>query len=255
MLGRRTLLTVGLAVPALGLAGRTLAQVPVPTPAAPSLEELRLHTDWPFLQRYAAENAVDRNLPAERRRVVFIGDSITQGWRDSHPDFFVAHGFIGRGIGGQVTAQMLVRFWSDVIALKPAAVHILAGVNDVAENAGSYDPAATRANLQAMTVLAQASGVRVILATITPVAEFPWKPGLGPTVKVATLNAWLRTWAAERGATLADYTSVLDDGQGGMKPGLAYDGVHPTREGYAAMEPVTLDAVARALAGRAQKAA
>ncbi len=142
---------------------------------------------------------------------------------------------------------MLVRLWPDVVALKPAAVHILAGVNDIAQNAGSYDPAATRANLQAMSVLAQASGIKVILGAVTPVAEFPWRPGLGPTAKVAVLNAWLRTYAAEHGATVADYTRVLDDGAGGMKPGLAYDGVHPTREGYAAMEPVALAAIASAL--------
>jgi lysophospholipase L1-like esterase len=145
---------------------------------------------------------------------------------------------------------MLVRFWPDVVALKPAAVHILAGVNDIAQNAGPYDLAATQANLQAMTTLAQAGGIAVILATVTPVAEFPWRPGLGPTAKVATLNAWLRAYAAERGAVLADYTRVLDDGAGGMKPGLAYDGVHPTREGYAVMEPAALAAIASALARR-----
>ncbi len=240
MLDRRALLAAGLALP--GLAS---AQAP-----PPGAEELRLRTDWPFLQRYAAQNAMDRDLPSERRRVVFIGDSITQGWFDKHPEFFTGAGFLGRGIGGQVTAQMLVRFWPDVVALKPAAVHILAGINDIAQNAGPYDPAATQANLQAMTVLAQASGIAVILATITPAAEFPWRPGLGPTAKVAALNAWLKTYAAERGATLADYTRVLDDGAGGMKPGLAYDGVHPTREGYAVMEPVALAAVGSAL-GRA----
>jgi lysophospholipase L1-like esterase len=237
MLDRRALLAAGLAVPGLALA----------QPAAPSPEELRLHTDWPFLQRYAAENAVDRDLPAERRRVVFIGDSITQGWRDFHPAFFADNGMLGRGIGGQVTAQMLVRFWPDVVALKPAAVHILAGVNDIAQNAGPYEPAATQADLQAMTVLAQASGIAVILGTVTPVAEFPWRPGLGPTAKVRTLNAWLSSYAAQRGAVLADYTRVLDDGAGGMKAGLAYDGVHPTREGYAVMEPVALAAIASAL--------
>lgn len=241
MLDRRALLAAGLAVPGLALA-QTAA------PPAPSPEEARLRTDWPFLQRYAAENATDRDLPAERRRVVFIGDSITQGWRDFHPAFFADNGFLGRGIGGQVTAQMLARFWPDVVALKPAAVHILAGVNDIAQNAGPYDSAASQANLQAMTVLAQASGVAVILATVTPVAEFPWRPGLGPTAKVQALNAWLRAYATERGAILADYTRVLDDGAGGMRPGLAYDGVHPTREGYAAMEPVALAAIASALA-------
>jgi lysophospholipase L1-like esterase len=247
MLDRRALLAAGLALP-----GFAVAQTPAP--AWPS-EEARLRTDWPFLQRYAAENAADRDLPAQRRRVVFIGDSITQGWRDMHPAFFADNGFIGRGIGGQVTAQMLARFWPDVVALKPASVHILAGVNDIAQNAGPYDPAATQANLQAMTVLAQASGIAVIMATVAPAAEFPWRPGLGPIAKVASLNAWLRTWAAERGAIVADYTSVLDDGAGGMRSGLAYDGVHPTREGYAAMEPVALAAVVAALARRGEKAA
>jgi lysophospholipase L1-like esterase len=245
MLGRRALLAAGLAVPGLAIPGLAGAQTAAPTPPTP--EEARLRTDWPFLQRYAAQNAVDRDLPSARRRVVFMGDSITQGWPDSHPEFFSANGFVGRGIGGQVTAQMLVRFWPDVVALKPAAVHILAGINDIAQNAGPYDPVATQANLMAMTTLAQASGISVILATVTPAAEFAWKPGLGPIAKVAALNAWLRAYAAARGAVLADYTVVLDDGAGGMKPGLAYDGVHPTREGYAAMEPVTLAAVARAL--------
>jgi lysophospholipase L1-like esterase len=242
MLDRRTLLAAGLAAPGLALAQTAAPQWPS--------EEERLRTDWPFLQRYAAENAADRDLPPERRRVVFIGDSITQGWRDFHPAFFADNGLLGRGVGGQVTAQMLVRFWPDVVALKPAAVHILAGVNDIAQNAGPYDLAATQANLQAMTTLAQATGIAVILATVTPVAEFPWRPGLGPTAKVAALNAWLRAYAAERGAVLADYTRVLDDGAGGMKLGLAYDGVHPTREGYAVMEPVALAAIGSALARR-----
>jgi lysophospholipase L1-like esterase len=242
MLDRRAMLVAGLAA----VPGLALAQTAAPPPSSP--EELRLHTDWPFLQRYAAENAVDRDLPPERRRVVFIGDSITQGWRDKHSAFFADNGLLGRGIGGQVTAQMLVRFWPDVVALKPAAVHILAGINDIAQNAGPYDLAATQANLQAMTTLAQASGIAVILATVTPAAEFPWRPGLGPVAKVRTLNAWLKDYAAERGAVLADYTRVLDDGAGGMKPGLAYDGVHPTLEGYAVMEPVALQAIASALA-------
>lgn len=245
MLVRRTLLAAGLAAP-----GLALAQTAVPP--APSPEEQRLRTDWPFLQRYAVENAVDRDLSPDRRRVVFIGDSITQGWRDVHPAFFADNGFLGRGISGQVTAQMLVRFWPDVVALKPAAVHILAGINDIAQNAGPYDPAATRAN-QAMTVLAQANGIAVILATVTPAEDFPWRPGLGPIAKVAALNAWLRAYATARGVVLADYTRVLDDGAGGMKAGLAYDGVHPTREGYAAMEPIALAAVAQALAEQGRR--
>jgi lysophospholipase L1-like esterase len=246
MLDRRMMLAAGLvAVPGLA---RAQTQAQALAPPAPSPEEQRLRTDWPFLQRYAAENAVDRDLPPERRRVVFMGDSITQGWRDARPALFADNGLLGRGISGQVTAQMLVRFWLDVVALKPAAVHILAGINDIAQNAGPYDIAATQANLQAMTTLAQANGIAVILATVTPAAEFPWRPGLGPAAKVRALNAWIEAYSVEHGAVLADYTAVLDDGAGGMKPGLAYDGVHPTREGYAVMEPVTLAAIASALA-------
>ncbi|WP_426009945.1 SGNH/GDSL hydrolase family protein [Caulobacter sp. DWR2-3-1b2] len=236
-ISRRALMAAGLAAPGL-------ARAQAPVAAASSQEEQRLRTDWAYLQRYAAANLVDRDLPPERRRAVFMGDSITSGWRDSHPSFFETNGFIGRGIGGQTTAQMLLRFWPDVIALRPRAVHILGGVNDIAQNAGPYDPAATKANLQAMTVLAQANGVAVVLATLTPVAEFPWRPGLGPTAKVAALNAWIRAYAVERGATLADYTAALEDGVGAMRPGLAYDGVHPTREGYALMEPIAMAALA-----------
>lgn len=240
-IGRRALLAACLMAP--GLAS---AQAVAPPPAKTE-EDVRLRTDWPFLKRYAAENAADAALPAERRRVVFIGDSITQGWKDSRPAFFADHGFIGRGISGQVTAQMLVRFWPDVIALRPQAVHILAGTNDIAENAGPYDPVATQANLQAMTTLARANGLSVVLGAVTPAADFPWRPGLGPIAKIAALNAWIRDFAQRSGATFADYTAVLDDGRGGMRPGLAYDGVHPTSEGYAQMEPVALAAVATAL--------
>ncbi|WP_235524557.1 SGNH/GDSL hydrolase family protein [Caulobacter sp. Root655] len=252
-LDRRAIMAGGLGLALTARAAQAQAQAPLTTPSqippqvpplAPmSPQEARLRTDWPYLQRYAAENAVDRDLPAERRRVVFMGDSITEGWRTARPAFFVDHGFLGRGISGQVTAQMLVRFWPDVIALKPRAVHILAGINDIAENAGPYDPVATQANLQAMTVLAQANGVHVVLAAVTPALDFPWRPGLAPPAKVAALNDWLRAFAARSGAGLADYTRVLDDGAGGMRPGLAYDGVHPTAEGYAAMEPVTLTAL------------
>lgn len=239
---RRALLAAALMAPGLASA-QTVA------PPARTEEDVRLRTDWPFLKRYAVDNAADAALPAERRRVVFIGDSITQGWKDVRPSFFADHGFIGRGVGGQVTAQMLVRFWPDVVALRPQAVHILAGINDIAENAGPYDPVATQANLQAMTTLARANGLAVVLGAVTPAADFPWRPGLGPIAKIAALNVWLKDFAQRSGAIFADYTSVLDDGKGGMRPGLAYDGVHPTGEGYAQMEPVALAAVATALKG------
>lgn len=240
---RRTLLATVLAASGLGLSARAQAPAPAPVDAA---AELRLHTDWPWLARYRQANIADAALPADRRRVVFLGDSITQGWFDKHPAFFADGGFIGRGVGGQTTAQMLARFWPDVVALKPKAVHILAGTNDIAGNTGPYDPAATRDNVRAMCALAGANGVKVILGAVTPAATYPWRPGLRPDLEIPALNAWIVAFAREQGHTYADYGAVLDDGHAGMKAGLAYDQVHPTLEGYAVMEPVALGAVREA---------
>ncbi len=240
---RRTLLAAGLAVAGLDLGGRAFAQAPAQPVSAEAAAEERLHTDWPWLVRYRDANVADAVLPAARRRVVFIGDSITQGWFDKHPAFFTQNGFLGRGIGGQTTAQMLARFWPDVVALKPAAVHILAGTNDIAGNTGPYDPAATCDNLQAMAALARANDIKVILGAVTPAATYPWRPALHPDLEIPRLNAWLATFARNEGYGFADYTAILDDGHAGMKPGLAYDQVHPTADGYAVMEPVALKAV------------
>ncbi len=235
----------------LGAAGAALAAEavraqtgPRPSPADLAAEE-RLHKDWPWLARYREANVIDAALPPERRQVVFLGDSITQGWFDNRPAFFTDHGFIGRGIGGQVTAQMLVRFWPDVVALKPAAVHLMAGTNDIAGNAGPYDPAATQANVEAMAALARASGIKLALASITPALTYPWRPQMRPDLEIPKLNAWLRDFTRRIGALYVDYDPVLNDGRAGMKPGLAYDQVHPTGAGYAAMEPVALAALAR----------
>ncbi|CAN5493009.1 SGNH/GDSL hydrolase family protein [soil metagenome] len=250
---RRGLLRAGFLAPIL--LAPTLAKAQVVMPAAPTPEavaaaeaEARLHTDWPWLARYRETNRADAALPAARRQVVFLGDSITQGWFDKHPAFFTDNGFLGRGIGGQTTPQMLARFWPDVVALRPAAVHVLAGTNDIAGNIGPYDPAATRDNIRAMAVLAKASGIKVVWGALTPAATYPWRPVLRPDLEIPKLNAWLAAFAREQGQGFADYTAVLDDGHAGMKPGLAYDGVHPTREGYAAMEPVALKALSLILA-------
>jgi lysophospholipase L1-like esterase len=248
---RRAVLASGLFAPmAAASAARAQAAPAACAPTPPSEAEQRLHADWAFLARYRAENAADAALPQDRRRVAFMGDSITQAWRDKEGPFFAQHGFIGRGISGQTTPQMLVRFMSDVVALQPAAVHIMAATNDVAQNTGPYDPEFTRRNFMAMAEIARAHGLRVILASVPPAGEFPWRPGLGPAAKIIALNRWLRAWAGEQGFTYADYSAVLDDGAGAMKPGMAYDGVHPTQAGYQAMAPVTLSAVDRALAGR-----
>lgn len=259
-IARRNLLTGSLAA---GLAGTSLAQAqspqaqqPAPAPPwtipAPPIgspaDELRIHTDWAQLGQYRDDDLHVRQLPAAERRVVFLGDSITRGWQVSHPELFTANGFIDRGISGQSTPQMLVRFRQDVILLEPQAVHIMAGTNDVAENTGPFEPEATRNNLMSMVELARMHGVRIVLASIPPAAAFPWRPVPDVAAKIRTLNAWIRAYATQNAVALADYTPVLDDGAGAIRPGLAYDGVHPNRAGYLAMEQITMRAIAAALA-------
>jgi len=247
---RRALLTLGVAGALSGCESLGIGNPfqPQSAPVVPALDEVRLHTDFGYLQYYRAANAALRAQPQGARRVVFFGDSITQNWTEFDPAFFTGTGYVGRGISGQTTPQMLVRFRDDVLSLSPLAVHILAGTNDIAENTGPYFPEDVQNNLTSMAELARLQGVKVILATITPAADYYWRPGLMPVPKIAALNAWIRTFAAEQKIVLADYAAVLDDGKGGMKPGLSSDGVHPSKTGYALMEEVARAAIEGALA-------
>ncbi|MBV9061774.1 MAG: GDSL family lipase, partial [Alphaproteobacteria bacterium] len=131
-------------------------------------------------------------MPAKQRRAVLIGDSITRAWGVFAPDFFGANGYIDRGISGQTTSQILVRFRQDVISLEPQAVHLMAGTNDIAENAGPYHPRDTTNNLMSTAELAKLHGVRVILASVPPTTDFPWRTGLQPVSKIRALNDWIR---------------------------------------------------------------
>ena len=214
--------------------------------------ERRLHEDWAWLGRYQAENAA---LPAARAdvpRIVFLGDSITQGWVEKAGGFFTP-GRIGRGISGQTTPQMLLRFRQDVIDLHPAVVQIMGGTNDIAGNTGPMTAEQTRANLMSMAELARAHGIRVILASIPPADGFPWRPGLDTATPIAAMNGWIRDYAARTGATYADYWSVLHDGPA-LRASMTYDGVHPNKAGYAAMAPVAEAAIRAAMARPAPKA-
>ncbi len=204
--------------------------------------EERLHKDFAWLGKYQAANA-QVTAPVT---VVFMGDSITQGWFDMVPTFF-AGGRQGRGIGGQTTPQMLLRFRQDVIDLKPQVVQIMAGTNDIAGNTGPMTIDQTRANLMSMAELARAHGIRVILASIPPADGFPWRPGLDTATPIATLNAWIRDYAARSGATYADYWTALHD-EKALRASLTYDGVHPNKAGYAAMAPVAEAAIRAAMA-------
>ncbi|WP_179504845.1 MULTISPECIES: GDSL-type esterase/lipase family protein [unclassified Sphingomonas] len=206
-------------------------------PAALSDEERRRLTDFPWLGRYAADNA--RVIASGTRvNLVFMGDSITQGWPDKRPAFFAQGSRVGRGIGGQTTPQMVLRMMADVIALRPRAVHIMAGTNDIAGNTGPMTAQQTHDNLAAMATLAQANGIAVLLGSVPPAANYPWRPGLDTVTPIAAVNQWLAAYAAQHGHTFVDYHTALQDGTGGMRPGLAYDGVHPTEAGYATMEQV-----------------
>jgi lysophospholipase L1-like esterase len=254
-IARRNLLTGSVAA---GLAGTSRAEAqPAATPppwtiTAPPIgspaDEQRIHNDWAQLGQYREDDIRVRQLPAADRRVVFLGDSITRGWEVFHPEFFTANGFIDRGISGQATPQMLVRFRQDVVLLDPQAVHIMAGTNDVAENTGPFDAEATRNNMMSMVELARMHRLRIVLAAIPPAATFPWRAVAEPAAKIRALNEWIRAYALQNGFGFADYTPFLDSGAGAMKPALTYDGVHPNRAGYLTMEQVALRAIAAALA-------
>ncbi|MFE8583329.1 GDSL-type esterase/lipase family protein [Sphingomonas sp. NCPPB 2930] len=223
-------------------AGASAQQVPPPAAAKPDEGEIRLHNDFGWLGRYQQANARVTGPVT----IVFMGDSITQGWFDKMPDFFTP-GRIGRGIGGQTTTQMLLRFRQDVIDLKPKVVQIMAGTNDIAGNTGPMTPEQTEANIMSMAELARAHGIRVILASIPPADHFPWRPGLDTASRIAVLNDWMKGYAARTGATYADYWSALHDGQA-TRASLTYDGVHPNEAGYVVMAPVAEAAIRTALA-------
>lgn len=222
-----------------------------PDPAAilahQSAEQERLHNDWASLCRYKAENAaLRRSTPV---RVVFMGDSITELWKLAHPEFF-GEGLVDRGVSGQTTAQMLVRFHQDVIALKPAVVHIMGGTNDFAGNGGPVTLESIRNNIISMVDLAVANDIRVIIASVPPAGAFPWRPSIvEPAQHIVDFNDWLRRFARERNLIYVDYHEPLADERDAMKQTFSNDGVHPNRDGYSVMELLARRAIEQALAG------
>lgn len=224
------------------LPANTAPEGMVEQPCPEGSARLQPQADWAWLCRYQAQN----RLLGSRPRVVFIGDSITEFWLPKSPALF-AGGTIDRGISGQTSPQILLRFYQDVIALRPRVVHIMIGTNDLAGNTGLNSPEEFTNNIKAMTDLAQANGIAVAIGSIPPAMRFPWKPALTPAAQIVVLNRWLAEFAKARGAVFADYHAVLADEQGAMKPGFSGDGVHPTAAGYAAMEPVARKAIAEAL--------
>jgi lysophospholipase L1-like esterase len=208
---------------------------------APALQPPLLLTDWPWLARYRDENA---KLIASGAKVdtVFLGDSITEGWARVDTEFF-SKGNVGRGISAQTTPQLLVRMHADVIALKPRAVHIMAGTNDIAHNTGPMTAQESQANLMAMCEIAKAHKLRIVLGSVPPASKYWWRPEVSPKPEALALNEWMRGYAKQIGAKYADYAAVLTDASGNVKLDLAKDEVHPTAAGYAAMRAVAEAAI------------
>ncbi len=222
------------------------AVTPEDAAAYQKMQAVQREKDWANLCYFRADNATLATAPAPANRIVFMGDSITQLWGIAEPADFGASR-VNRGISGQTTPQMLLRFSQDVLALKPKAVHILAGVNDIAGNTGPTTLEDVQNNIAAMVELAKAHGVEVILATPLPAANFTWAPHLKPGPQVISYANWIRRYAAEQNLILADYYPVLATPDGALKPELGPDGVHPNKAGYALMKPILEAAIAETL--------
>jgi len=224
-----------------------------PTVIPPQLRQaVSLINDFGNTRRYAAENATVKPPAAAEQRVVLMGDSITDNLHNSQRfgPFFPGKPYFNRGISGQVTGQMLLRFYPDVIALEPKAVVIFGGTNDIGGNIGPVPMETIENNLAAMADMARANGIKVIMASLTPVCDLPGKPPMTPgrpPESILTLNRWIRDYAARRGFVFLDYFAATVDDKGFFRADLTEDGLHPTAKGYEIMNPLAEKAVAQAL--------
>lgn len=201
--------------------------------------------NWTNFKKYANQNMEAKSKQKGEIRVVFLGNSIFEGWSSARPDFFNNKPYFNRGISGQVTAQMLLRFQEDVVNLDPDVLVLKAGINDIAENAGPYDQQKTLNNIKSIVQLAKANKIKIVLCSVLPANRFVWRPALTPADKVVELNAALQAYAKQANVLYLDlYAAVVDDKKG-MKADYANDGVHPTVEGYKVLEPLVEEAIKR----------
>jgi lysophospholipase L1-like esterase len=236
-----------------GNAAQTAAPAVAPPPQAATTQTapvtpvpaLIKPMDWPQLGRYRDANAALPPPTSGENRVIFFGDSITDAWRLA--DYFPGKPYINRGISGQTTQQMVIRFRQDVIALHPAVVVVLAGTNDIAGNTGPTTLEEIEGNFTSMAELARVNGIRMVLASVLPVFDYRWRPGLEPVPKIAALNEWLKNYAAAHGLIYLDYYTQMQDERHGMPASLSADGVHPNKAGYEVMTPLAEQAIAKAL--------
>lgn len=231
------------------LAVTCAAQQPSAGNAAPCREPAFSVVRWAQLDKYKAANAQAGLPPQGEIRVIFFGSSTTENWGSKYGSvFFPGEPYLNRGVSGQTTSQMLLRFEQDVVALQPAVVIIFGGSNDVAGNTGPATLPMIENNLAAMAKLAASAGIRVIFASQQPTTDFPWHPGTHPATELLALSAWEKAYAQEQKIGYVDYYAALVGPDGNYKAGLSVDGVHPTAEGYRVMAPLAERAIADALA-------
>ena len=199
------------------------------------------------LNKYKEENS-SLGLPKQgENRIVFMGNSITEDWKSLSPNFFLDNNYVNRGIGGETSTQMLLRFRSDVINLKPSAVVILAGINDIAENQGPISIPDIARNIFFMSQLASENNIKVILCSVLPAYDFPWRPGLNPKDKVISLNDLIQKHAQEKSFEYVDYFSSMVDERKGLIKEYGNDEVHPNLEGYRVMESIIQKSINKVL--------
>ena len=203
--------------------------------------------DWPNLAKYKNANEQLAAPTTDENRVVFMGNSITEGWLQANPSFFAGKPYVNRGIGGQTTPQMLLRFRQDVIDLNPKVVVILAGTNDIAENTGPITLEQIHENMLSMVELAKANNIVPIVCSVLPAYDYPWRPGKAPNVKIPKLNGMLKTMCAEQKVPYLDYFSAMADNRNGLPKAYTTDEVHLTKAGYAVMEELVEKSIAEAL--------
>lgn len=203
--------------------------------------------DWANLERYKKDNEKIGMPQKDENRVVFMGNSITDAWITNCPDYFLDNAYVDRGISGQTTPQMLLRFRSDVINLNPKAVTILAGTNDIAGNTGPSTPEMIAGNIFSMAELAKSNGIKVILCSVLPVCDYPWKTGLEPAEKIVKLNEMIKKYADRHKILYVDYYSSMVDSRKGMKAEYSEDGVHPNKAGYEVMMNLCTQAIKKTL--------
>ena len=203
--------------------------------------------DWADVKKYEVANAAIQSHATNEKRVIYMGDSITDFWISNDSVFFATKPYLDRGISGQTTGQMLLRFRQDVINLKPGVVVILAGINDIAENNGPEKLEDIFGNIVSMAELAKANDIKVVLSSLLPAFALPWRPAIDPLPKVNTLNEMIKSYAAKNHIVYLDYFTAMADSRGGLPANLSKDGIHPNLAGYKIMEPLADKAVNEAL--------